>query len=494
MPVGEWLSDAWGVLVATASIAGALAASGHAILYKRDTRATVLWVGFIWLAPLAGPICYLMLGINRIKRRATRRRSLGPRLGRVSGKARSNRLEPEGEGLPPGPSVVVEPSHFVRLVRLVDNVVKIPLLPGNRVTPLFNGDEAYPAMLAAIASARTSIALCTYIFDRDPTGLQFVEALHAASKRGVQVRVLVDDTGVRYSFPSIVHNLRAAGIPVGRFIPTVTSFGVLTLSFNMRSHRKILVIDGRTGFTGGMNIRHGNVTDAQGRLEIQDSHYRVDGPVVAQIRDVFADDWMFTTGERLEGPAWFPPVEAAGADYARAIADGPDETIDRLRWTILGALAAAQRRVCIVTPYFLPDPTIISALNTAALRGVSIEIQLPAKNNLRLIQWASTAHLWQVLERGCRVWVVPPPFDHNKLLLVDGAWVLFGSANWDPRSLRLNFEFNVECYSAALTERLTIWFEARRARAKEITLADVNGRSLPVRLRDGIARLATPFL
>lgn len=494
MPFGEWLSDAWGITVATLTIAGAIVASSHAILYKRDTRATVLWVGFIWLAPIAGPICYLLLGINRIQRRATLLRSIGPRRERPA-TAGSPAISDWGQDAqPPGPSVVIEPSNLVRLVRIVDAVVQKPLLPGNRVTPFFNGDEAYPAMLEAIEAARTSLALCTYIFDRDQTGLRFAAALGAAVARGVEVRVLVDDTGARYSFPSIVHVLRKARVPIARFLPSMTPFRPVALSFNLRCHRKILVADGRVAFTGGMNIRDGHRRDAAGVLRIQDSHFRVEGPVVDQIRDVFADDWLFTTGETLAGPAWFPPLDGAGDDFARAIADGPDETLDRLRWTILGALTAAQRRVCIVTPYFLPDPALISALNTAALRGVSVEILIPEKNNIRLVQWACMAHLWQMLERGCRVFLAPPPFDHNKLLLVDGAWSLFGSANWDPRSLRLNFEFNVECFSTTLTATLTTWFDHRLRAAREVSLDEVNGRSIPIRLRDGIARLATPFL
>jgi cardiolipin synthase len=498
MPAGTWYSEVWGVVVATVSVAsilGAIAASCHAILYKRDTRATVLWVSFIWLAqPLTGSICYLLLGINRIKRRAALLRSIGPRREQTGPRAASGR-DPDDDGnMPPGPSVVVEPSNLVRQVRLVDAIVQLPLLPGNRVTPLFNGDAAYPAMLQAIGAARVSVALCTYIFDRDPVGHQFVEALRAAVARGVEVRVLIDDTGARYSLPSIVHTLRKAGIKVGRFLPTITLIGTLSRSFNMRCHRKIMVIDGSVAFTGGMNIRAGHAPDENGRLEIQDSHFRIEGPVVAQIRDVFADDWLFTTGEKLDGPQWFPGLEAAGDVFARAIADGPDETFDRLRWTILGALAAAHRRVSIITPYFLPDPEIISALNTAALRGVLVEVLIPEKNNIRLVQWACMAHLWQVLQRGCRVYLTPLPFDHNKLLIVDDTYVLIGSANWDPRSLRLNFEFNVECYSSLLARDLSGWFERRRAASKPVTLRDVNGRSVPVRLRDGLARLATPFL
>ena len=160
----------------------------------------------------------------------------------------------------------------------------------------------------------------------------------------------------------------------------------------------------------------------------------------------------------------------------------------------LGALACARSSVRLVTPYFLPDPGLISALNTAALRGVAVDIVLPRRSNLRLVQWASAALLWQVLEHGCRVWRTPPPFDHTKLLLVDGAWALLGSANWDPRSLRLNFEFDLECYDRGLAAALEGVVQGKLKQAQPVTLADVDGRRLPVRLRDGAARLLSPYL
>jgi cardiolipin synthase len=179
---------------------------------------------------------------------------------------------------------------------------------------------------------------------------------------------------------------------------------------------------------------------------------------------------------------------------ARGLPDGPDEDADPARFTRLGVLACARESVRIVTPYFLPDAALITALAVAAMRGVRVEIALPETNNLALVRWAATAQLWQVLERGCRVYYTPGPFDHTKLVLVDGVWALIGSSNWDPRSLRLNFEFDVECYDAALVDRLDRLVEMKLARAHQVTLADVNGRSLPIKLRDGVARLAAPYL
>jgi cardiolipin synthase len=243
-----------------------------------------------------------------------------------------------------------------------------------------------------------------------------------------------------------------------------------------------------------MNIRAGNLLAKPARHPIRDLQFRVRGPVVRQLAAVFASDWAFATRETLEGETWFPRLQEGGRTIARAIPDGPDEYFEVLKLLMLGALGEARRSICIVTPYFLPDATLISALNTAALRGVVVDIVLPEKNNLRLVQWASHALYWQVMDRGCRIWHSPPPFDHSKLMLVDDEWVLVGSTNWDPRSMRLNFELNLECYDAPFGASMRSWFERRRELSTEVTKADIDARSLPRRLRDGVARLLSPYL
>jgi len=476
---------AWHILFATVALLLSLAAAGHAVLYKRDSRAAISWVGFIWLVPVVGALLYFIFGVNRLRRHAAVLR--GDLQHYQLPAAQLECLPEELHHHLPGHT-----GHLMMLARVVCGVVDRPLLAGNLVEPLVNGDEAYPAMLAAIAQARRSITFLTYIFDRDEVGLEFARALGEAKRRGVEVRVLIDAAGTRYSWPSILHALKAEGVPTARFLPLLGL--VRLLSMNLRTHRKILVVDGRIGFTGGINIRVGNALKRKPPSPVQDLHFRVTGPIVTQLQEAFADDWMFTTREALRGEAWFPKLEKVGAVLARAVPDGPDEDFEKLRWTILGALAIARHSVEIVTPYFLPDPAVVSALNLAAMRGVRVDILLPSRSNLPFVQWASRAMWWQVLEHRCRIWLTPPPFDHSKLMLVDACWVLLGSANWYPRSLRLNFEFNLECYDAQLARRLESIVEAKRGAAHLVTLAQVDGRSLPIRFRDGLARLFTPYL
>jgi cardiolipin synthase A/B len=482
----EFLTSAWGWFVGALTLLLSLLASGHAVLYRRDPRAASMWVAFTWLVPLVGAALYFLLGVNRIRRRAVLLRASHERCSAAFCPVPASPEELRQHLAP------VKAGHLSALAAVVEKVTHRPLLPGNHLTPLVNGDAAYPEMLAAIHNARHSLTLSTYIFDRDEAGLEFARALGAAVRRGVAVRVLIDSAGTRYSWPTILGELLREGVRYARFLPALSSGRLI--SINLRNHRKILVADGRVAFTGGMNIRIGHWLAKKPSHPVQDLHFRVEGPVVGQLQEVFADDWEFTTGEELRGEPWFPPLEGNGPSLARGITDGPDEDFEVLRWTLLGALATAQHSVRILTPYFLPDRSLISALNVAAMQGVTVDIVLPARSNLPFVQWASAAHWWQVLERGCRLWLTPPPFDHSKLFIVDDAWVLVGSSNWDPRSLRLNFEVNLECYDTALAGTLATWFDARRATSRRVTLEEVDARSLPVRLRDGLARLLTPFL
>ena len=460
-------------------------ASGHVVLTKRDSRSAIGWVGIIWLTPIIGSILYFMFGVNRIQRKA---KTLMRRHGQTESSAGRR---------PPSEDVLLhvlgeDAMHLASLGRFVSKLTHLPLVDGNRLTPLTSGRDAYDQMLAAVDSAQTSVALMTYIFDNDAAGRLFAEALGRAVQRGLQVRVLVDAVGARYTFPSIKRVLSEHGVPYALFLPTLIP-GKLHYS-NLRSHRKILVVDGQLGFTGGMNIRQGHLCEPGYPYPVKDLHFRVEGPVVAHLRDAFAVDWEFTTGEHLGGGAWFPTIAPAGHSLCRGIPDGPDLDFDKILLTIHGAIGVAQRSVDIITPYFLPEQPLITALNVAAMRGVAVNIYLPEKNNLRLVQWACAAQLWQVLQRGCRVWLTAPPFDHTKLMIVDGAWAMIGSSNWDPRSLRLNFEFNVECYDRDFAAQLSALVAAKRASSREITLADVDGRPLWQRLRDGVCRLMLPYL
>ncbi|MEX2530644.1 MAG: cardiolipin synthase [Gemmatimonadota bacterium] len=479
------MPELWTLIVAALAVLAPAVAAVHIVLTKRNSSAAVAWMGLVWLAPLLGVLSYLVLGINRIHRRAVAIR-------------KEDRDDGIAEPVPPFSIEELEEAlgpddrHLVALARLGTRIGGQPLVGGNDATLLENGDEAVPAMLEAIEGAERSVSLCTYIFDVDPTGRRFLEALSGAVGRGVEVRVLIDAVGVRYSQPRMNQLLAERGVRVALFHPELLPWRMPY--FNLRNHRKILVTDGRVGFTGGMNLRQGHMVKEAPEHPVRDIHTRLEGPIVQSMQRTFAEDWLTTTGEKLRGEGWFPELDPVGKMIARGIPDGPDVDFEQILTLLLGALAVADRRVRIVTPYFIPDERLVDALGVAAMRGVEVELFLPEKPNLTLVQWASQAYWPVVLEKDVRIFLTGAPFDHSKMMTVDGAWGMIGSANWDPRSLQLNFEFNVESYDGGFVAELERAVDRRAAGAREVTRAEVDGRPIHLRLRDGTTRLLSPLL
>ena len=478
----DWIEPYWPYILTLASTILSLIAASHAIMTKRDVRSGLGWAGVVLLSPGIGVIFYFCLGINRVQRKALSLRNQRLRLPSgfyrfaVDPKETSERYGHAGETL-------------LQIAKTLGHVSGKPLLRGNRIAILQNGEEAYPAMLDAIGKAKVSISLQTYIFDSDRLGLKFVEALAAAVRRGVQVRVLIDGVGVRYSFPPVHRLLRARGVTTALFIP-VRNIRVL----NLRTHRKMMVVDGEIGFTGGMNIRLNHLVSEAEKDPTIDIHFRLHGPVVMQLQEVFAEDWSFATGEILQGPLWIVPASMHGSIFARGIADGPDESVSALALTLHAALSAAKRRIRIVTPYFVPDLTLLSALCVASTRGIEVDIVIPQRGNLRFVEWAAWSQMQELLSFGCRIWLTPPPFDHSKMMTVDGLWALFGSSNWDARSLRLNFEHNVEAHDQHFAETIDALIAEKIARSTALTFEAVEARPFWKKYRDSLARLASPYL
>ena len=453
----------------------AIAVTTHVLLYKREINTSAAWIGLAWLAPILGSVLYLLLGINRVRRRAISLRGQRP-----SGVADDVAFTTGRD------------DHLAHLERAGFRITQRPTERGNGVTVLRNGDEAYPVMLAAIEAAQQSVVLSSYIFRADTAGRQFIDALVRAARRGVEVRVLIDGVGAGYFISSTYSELRRARVPVARFMHSSLPWRMPFL--NLRSHKKILGVDGQIAFAGGLNIGGENVTRAQPAHPVIDTHFRFEGPVVAQLIEVFADDWSFTTGEQLAGERWFPQLQSidGGDSVARVVTSGPDQDLEKIEFVILEAVACARSHVRVMTPYFLPDDRIITGLALAAYRGVIVDVVLPEHSNHPTVDWAARAQVGPLLAAGCRVWTHPAPFNHSKLMTVDGTWCLVGSSNWDVRSFRLNFEVDIEIYDPTLTRRVDELIAAHQG--KRISPAQLGARSFPVRIRDGAARLMLPYL
>jgi cardiolipin synthase A/B len=477
---GDWAETLTGAIdptltaLALAVIAGVLGilAGGHALVTKRRPRSAFGWIAVCLMFPLAGAALYYLFGINRSQRRA-------------------RRLHDDATaGTPQLEHVVPAPQDTRDLARLGEAVTGTPRLTGNRVEIFHGGEQAYPAMLAAIDRADRHIDLITYIFDTDDTGKAFADALGRAVARGVDVRVLLDGVGELYTFPRARRMLRRRGVTVLRFLPP----RLLPPSFmiNLRNHRKILLVDDKVAFTGGMNISDRHLMAREGNAHrVVDVHFALRGPVLASLQSIFHADWAHAGGHDDERPLEPPPV---GSSLCRVIADGPDEPVDRLLQVLVGAVALARRRVTLMTPYFIPPRELIGALQSAALRGVAVDVLLPGRNNLFFVHRATRHGLWELLQRGVRVHYQPAPFVHSKILLVDDDYAQVGSANVDPRSLRLNFELNVEIFDRDVVAALQAHCDQAMRRARTVTLAEVDGRPLHTRLADGVMWLFSPYL
>jgi cardiolipin synthase A/B len=451
----------------------ALGVTFHILLSKREVASAVGWIGLVWFAPIFGAIAYLMFGVNRVKRRA---RLLRPRDG-----------DPDGQFAPPSPSVG---GDLDPLGRGIGRITARPLLPGTMVRVYHNGDEAYPAMLAAVGAARNSVGVSSYIFRDDVWGGQFIDALAAARRRGVSVRVLIDGIGGGWLGSHAYHRLRREGVTAARFMHSPLPWRMPFL--NLRSHKKILVVDGSLGFTGGMNIADENVMATQPKVPVQDLHFRVEGPVVSQLVEAFARDWDFAAAEDLDGDSWFPEISRGRGSLARIIHSGPDEDLEKVEFAVLQAISCARASIAVMTPYFLPDERLVTALSLAAMRGVAVDLVVPERSNHALVDWATRAHVAPLLSDGVRIWRSPLPFHHSKLMVVDMEWCLIGSCNWDLRSFRLNFELCVELYDRDLAAALTA--EMRSNRGQALTQATLDARPLLTRIRDAGARLMLPYL
>ncbi|MBW2519160.1 MAG: cardiolipin synthase [Deltaproteobacteria bacterium] len=460
-----------------------LYSAGHALLNKRDPRAALGWISVCLLLPAAGPFLYWTAGINRVRTRAKNWQESGTGLPLIKA-----RLCP----WPQGASDAQQPKEFQTyraLLNLADMVTRRPLLPGNQVTPLFNGEQAYPEMLACIEKAKRTVYLSTYIFETNSTGQSFIDSLIAAADRGVDVRFLVDALGECYSWPLAHRKLRGTKVKTARFLPF--SLGGRGFYVNLRNHRKLLIIDDTFGFTGGMNIGDRHVAKYGGN--VQDLHFLIEGPVVTHLQEAFLEDWTFATGDVVELPP--PPTltEQKGA-FCRGISAGPNEDFEKLIWLIIGAMNNAHQSIRIMTPYFIPDRTLLTCISAAAMRGVQVEIILPERSNLPYVDWASRAYLWELLQRHVRIYLQPSPFAHTKYLLVDDLFSLVGSANLDPRSLRLNFEFNLEVYDHQLNQQLTDHFKATLSNSLAVKQQHLDDRRIPTKLRDAFFKLFSPYL
>ena len=354
------------------------------------------------------------------------------------------------------------------------------IVAGNRVLDLQNGDQIFPAMLAAIRAAERTIDFETYIYWSGEIGRQFAEALSERAQAGVAVKVVIDWAGSIKMQKALLDQLRAARVQVEMYRPLKWyNLGRL----NNRTHRKLLVVDGAVGFTGGVGIADQWRGRAQDADHWRDMHFQVEGPVVAQMQAAFNDNWIKMTGEVLNGADYFPPLAPAGETDAHMFIASPAGGSESMHLMYLMAIAAAETRIDLQASYFVPDDLVIAALLAARKRDVRVRILLPGAHiDSETVRIASKAHWEPLLEAGVEIYEYQPTMMHNKVLVVDGEMVSVGSTNFDPRSFRLNDEASLNVYDRVFAARMTQVFEDDLKRTRRYTLDTWRQRPLQERL------------
>jgi len=366
------------------------------------------------------------------------------------------------------------------------------IVGGNQVVALLNGDEIFPAMLEAIRGAQKTITVETYIYWAGEIGRKFAVALSDRARAGVRVHVLVDWAGSSKMDASDVAMMERAGVAFRKFRPLRWySLGRV----NKRTHRKLLVVDGRIGFTGGVGIAEIWTGHAQDPAHWRDSHFRVEGPVVAQMQAAFMDNWIEATGEVLHGADYFPPLAPAGPMAAQLFYSSPTRGSQSMELMYLLAITAAERSIYLSSAYFVPDALTQAALADALKRGVTVQIITPGKyTDTKIVRGASRSRWGDLLAAGAAMYEYEPTMYHCKVFIVDELLVSVGSTNWDPRSFGLNDEANLNIYDAGFARRQAEVFRQDLAKSRRVTLAQWRARPFREKLMERLESLLGPVL
>ncbi len=382
----EWTYIHWVTITIILHISLSLISSLHVLMFKENERTSLAWIGLVILSPVVGSLFYWLFGINRIKRLAQKKHP----------KTRKPDFRHQQKPI----KFFHLPKRWHSSIIAGYKIHPVNYIAANTVEPLINGDTAYPAMIQSINSAKHHIVLSSYIFNWDSVGLQFINALGEAHSRGVIVNVLLDGIGIGYSWHKSDRALKKLGVKTARFLPAISLTSIRFI--NLRNHRKILCVDGEVAYIGGMNISQNNVVKNT-ETPIDDVQFQVTGQVIDQISQVFIEDWFFATGELIEFPLHKPSIHKQTSEQsvvARVIQDGPDEDHNKIRWALINALASARTNVKIMTPYFIPDQTLMTYLHAAALRGVLIEIIVPEHSDIFFVNWVMEANFLRIIEHG----------------------------------------------------------------------------------------------
>jgi cardiolipin synthase len=456
------------------------------LVRRREPSATIAWILTLTLLAPIGVTLYLLFGRDRVRLPAKRKQEIDAI---VRAQVAALREERPGDRT----SHLTLASPFERsLFRVAQGLSHLRATSGNKADVLVEGDATYAAIGEAIDAARHHVHAQYYLIRNDATGSWFRERLVAAAKRGVRVRLLMDGFGCFALGRGWRRPLRKAGVLVADFLPMRT---VLLQPVNLRNHRKIVVVDGDTAFTGGFNVGDEYRGQMKGVGKWRDVHLRIEGPAAAELQRIFFQDWAFATGEPIDPAEYFSQEVAPRGDATIAVVpSGPDTRTEAIHRLFFGAIVGAQREVLVSTPYFVPTESIMVAMELAAMRGVSLRLILPGHSNHNVTFHAGRSFYADLLAAGVDVREYQPGIVHAKTLIADSQVALIGSANMDMRSFRLNFEVHALVHHEPTAARLEQAFADNLAQCRQVTLDGWSARPWNLRIKEGASRLVSPLL
>jgi cardiolipin synthase len=452
------------------------------LLRRKEPSSTFAWIFVLLAFPALGIVLFWYLGRDRVRRPVRARLAVSS--------AMRQRLEDRITGSVTMPADVrtslleAQPEELRGVMRLATKMGRADLVQGNRVELLVGALPTYDALVAAIDAAALHVHLEFYAFRRGEAADRVIQALERAADRGVKVRLLYDAFG-SLGVGRALRGLRKHGGKASPFFPLDPIRRAATI--NLRNHRKLVVIDGALGYCGGINV-------GDEFVRWRDVMLRIEGPAVSQLQAVFVEDWFFATRESLDEDACFPVLEPEGDSILQCVQSGPDQTVESIHRVYFAAIAAARERVWISTPYFVPDRAVLLALQTAALRGVDVRVVVPAHSNYPIAKWAGESFYDELLGAGVRIFEYGPEMLHTKALVVDGRFATVGSANFDVRSFRLNFELVVVVYDEDIVFELTELHASDQRSSRELSHGSWEARGWIPRIREGLGRLVSPML
>lgn len=476
-----WAGEAFGIFFTVYAVMTALVI----FFENRSPNKTVSWILILFLLPGLGVLFYLIFGRNVRKRWHLKKKERNtPKVERTA--EIQKEIVESIELFSQEESLVSK-----RLINLLLTTSSAPFYVDSRVDVLTNGQETYEAMFSAIRDAYDHIHLEMFIIRDDHIGNQLKDLLIGKAREGVAVRVLYDSVGCWRLGRRYLKELETAGVEVQVFFPVM--FPVIRRELNYRNHRKILVVDGATGFVGGLNIGD-EYLGANEKLGFwRDTHIMLTGECVYSLQSIFELDWKFASGKSLIGERYFPPLSREGHSIVQIAASGPDSDWQAILQAYFTMIATAEKRIWITTPYLVPEESLLMGLKTAALSGVDVRIIIPSKADHFLVYWASRDNIEELLEAGVKIYTYQKGFIHGKILLVDGIGASIGTANLDVRSLEINFEVNAFIYDKVFVKRLEEDFESDLDDSKEILLDEHRSRGMGHRFLESLGRIVSPL-